>query len=457
MGLKIVLIGGGSFSWTPTLAGDLFLRESLRGSHLSLVDINQESAEKMNRYCQLMNNQLDAGWIITTDPLEDALKDADVVCASISTGGLEAMHKDYTIPEKYGIYHTVGDTVGPGGISRTLRNVPIFLSIAKKMEEICPDTWFIHVTNPLSQITRAITKETSIKAVGLCHNFSGTISMLADYFNVDFSDIDAISVGVNHYTYMKNITCKGKPVDDQLSLKSYINYHQNKTGELVSNTTDDLINRHLGLKNNMEYYLNFYLFEKLGIFPVGSSNHVAENLPFYCNSLETLRKYYIRRKGVLPRRQNLLNQSKERIEKILKGELPLPKIQASHEGLSLICESLFTGKPSRTIVTMPNKGQISNLPIDVAVETWAMVSGNGIHPIHSGEVPETISGSMLTIINEQELTVEASITGDRKLVYQALHTSPQVQNKDIVESLGNELLEANKKYLPQFYDTELLI
>jgi alpha-galactosidase/6-phospho-beta-glucosidase family protein len=457
LGLKVVLIGGGSFSWTPTLAGDLFLRGSLRGSHLSLVDINQESAEKMKKYCHLMMDHLDAGWTVTTDRLEEALKGADVVCASISTGGLDAMHKDYTIPEKYRTYHTVGDTVGPGGISRTLRNVPVFLSIAKKMEEFCPNAWFIHVTNPLSQLTRAVAKETSIKVIGLCHNFSGTVSMLADYFGVDHSDIDAVSVGVNHYTYMKNITCKGNPVDGQLSLDNYIKYHQNKTGELVTNTTDDLINKHLGLQNNMEYYLNFFLFEKLGVFPVGSSNHVAENLPFYCNNLETLKKYHIRRKGVLPRRQNLLNQSKEKIERMLNGELPLPKIQLSNEGLSLICETLLTGKPSRTIVTMPNKGQISNLPLDAAVETWAMISGNGIHPILSGEVPGNVSGSMLTIVNEQELTVEAAITGDRKLLYQALHVSPQVQNKDIVEELGNELLEANKEYLPQFFDKELFI
>jgi alpha-galactosidase len=451
LSFKIVLIGGGSFAWTPTLAGDLFLREALKGSHLSLVDINKESAEAMKKYCQLMVDQVETDWKITIDDLDTALKDANVVCVSISTGGLEAMHQDYHIPEKYGVYHTVGDTVGPGGISRTLRNVPIFVSIAKKMEQLCPDAWMIHVTNPLSQLTRAVAKTTSINVVGLCHNFSGTISMLADYFDVDYKDIDAVSVGVNHYTWMKNVTCQGAPVDDRLSLRKYIEYHSRKTGVLVTNTTDDMINQHLGMKKNMEYYLNFYLYEKLGYFPVGSSNHVAENLPFYCNDEKTLKKYFIRRKGVLPRRKNLIDAKKQEIEKVLKGEVSLPDISLSHEGLSSICESLVTGKVSRTIVTMPNQGQISNLPQGAAVETWAMISGNGIHPVLSGEVPEVVAGSVLTIVNEQELSVEAALTGNRDIVYQAIRTSPQVQNKDIAEELADELLEANKQYLPQFF------
>lgn len=451
MGLKIVIIGGGSFSWTPTLAGDLFLRASLKGSHLSLVDLNRQAAEEMKTYCQMMLKNVASEWTVTVDYLEEALKGADIVCVSISTGGLDAMEKDYKIPEKYGIYHTVGDTVGPGGISRTLRNVPIFVTIAQKMEVLCPGAWLIHVTNPLSQLTRAVAKTSNIKVVGLCHNFSGTISMLADYFGAAYNEIDAVSVGVNHYTWMKDITCKGQPVDHKLSVQNYVEYFQKKNGVLITNTTDDIINKHLGHTKNMEYYFNFALFENLGYFPVGSSNHVAENLPFYCNDESILRKYHIRRKGVLPRRQHLMDAKKQEIGKILRGEEPLPEISLSHEGLSQICESLFTGKPSRTIVTMPNKGQVANLPADVAVETWASISGNGIHPEISGEVPANVSGSMLTIINEQELSVEAAITGNRELVYQAMYVSPQVHNKDAVKQMTDELLEANKEHLPQFF------
>ena len=451
MGFKVVIVGGGSYTWTPTLAGDLFLREGLDGSHLSLVDINNEAAVKMKSYCELMNENLGKKWTVSVDDLDQALKDANVVCVSISTGGLEAMHQDYHIPEKYGIYHMVGDTVGPGGISRTLRNVPIFVDIAKKMEQICPNAWMVHVTNPLSQLTRVVAKETSIKVVGLCHNFSGTISLLAKYFGVKYKDIDATSVGVNHYTWMKDITCKGKPIEDQLTVEGYVDYYKKKHGLLETNTTDDIINKYLGDGKSMDYYLNFILFERLGAFPVGSSNHVAENLPFYCNDEEVLKKYSIRRKGVLPRRQHLHDDKKKEIEQILAGEKELPNIKLSNEGLSVICEALYTGEPVRTMVSMPNEGQVTNLPKDVVVETWAVISGNGIHPVMSGPIPDNLLGSMQTIIDEQELSIEAALKGDKNLVYRAMYTSPMVHNKDIVEQLANELMEANKQYLLQFF------
>lgn len=451
MSLKVVIIGGGSYTWTPTLAGDLLLRKPLAGGRLSLVDLNHDAAEKMRTYCEMMNEKLGSGWTITADRLEDALSGADIVCVSISTGGLQAMHADYHIPEKYGIYHAVGDTVGPGGISRTLRNVPVMVDIARKMEQYCPDAWMIHVTNPLSQLTRAVAMTTSIKVIGLCHNYAGTMAMLARYLDAKYEDMDAISVGVNHYTWLKNITCKGKNIEHLLSLEGYIKYHLQKHHGLVTNTTDDLIKEALDMKTNMEYYLNFSLFEKLGCFPVGSSNHVAENLPYYCNDLEIMKKYHIRRKGVLPRRQMLIDDQKEKIEQILSGERPLPEMKLSHEGLSAICEAMMTGKPERVMVTMPNVGQVSNLPLGVSVETWAVVNHRGVDPVMSGEVPQVAIGSMHSIVSEQEFSVEAALTGNRELVYQAMYVSPIVHNKDGVEPMVDELLEANKQYLPQFF------
>jgi len=446
--MKIVIIGGGSYGWTPTLAGDLFLTPTLAGSRLCLVDINRQAAEDMKRYCELMAQKLQANWTIAVEELDDALRGADVVCVSISTGGLTAMHHDYHIPEQYAIYHTVGDTVGPGGISRTLRNVPVFVGIAQKMERYCPRAWLIHVTNPLSQLTRAVAKTSTIKTAGLCHNYAGTVAMLADYWGVPYADIDAVSVGVNHYTWLKDITVKGQPA--ALSLQSYVDYFRKKNGELITGTTDDILNEHLAPGRNMEYYFNFVLYEKLGCFPVGSSNHVAENLPYYCNDEAVQRKYHIRRKGVFPRRQNLMDERKAEIARVLHGEAALPDLHSSREGFSQICHSLYTGMPTRAIVTMPNQGQITNLPQGTAVETWASVSGGGIHPESSGAVPDAVSGSVLTIVNEQELSIDAALSGDRKLVYQAMHVSPQVHNKEIVEEMADALIAANQSYLPQF-------
>ena len=100
----------------------------------------------------------------------------------------------------------------------------------------------------------------------------------------------------------------------------------------------------------MEYYLNFVLFERFGYFPVGSSNHVAENLPFYCNDLDVMKKYHIRRKGVLPRRQMLNEKKQQEIFDIMNGKKPIPEIQPSSESLADIVESLYTGKASAILL-----------------------------------------------------------------------------------------------------------
>lgn len=451
MGYRIVLIGGGSYTWTPTFAGDLFLREALDGSELVLVDTDMPAAQVMKEYAEKIQSVIGSSWSIKVEDLESALAGADIVCVSISTGGLQAMAHDYDIPEKYGIYHAVGDTVGPGGISRSLRNIPVFVNIARKMTEICPDAWMIHVTNPLSQLTRAVCIETGIKCVGLCHNYEGTMTMLANYLDAKKNEVNAICVGVNHFTWLKNITCNGKSVESELSLEGYINYFSRKNKHLLSNTTDDIIQEELP-NRNMEYYLNFYLFERFGYFPVGSSNHVAENFPFYCNNLEIMKKYHIRRKGVLPRRQILKDNRVKKIHDILAGNIPMPETKPSDEGFSSIAESLCTGKVSRCVVAMPNLGQINNLPKQVIVETLAEINGSGIYPLASGDLKDELIGYMLTIINEQEITVKAALTGRRDLVVKAMAISPMVQDKDCVELLTDELLDANRELLPQFFN-----
>jgi len=448
MNKKIVFIGGGSVIWTPTFANDLFQQSSLAGSQLVLVDIDQDALRVLTAYCTRLSHQYQTGWSVASADLDAALEGADFVCLSISTGGFEAMHHDYTIPERYGVFHTVGDTAGPGGISRTLRNVPVFVQVARKMEQLCPDAWLIHVTNPLSQLTRAVGLTTKVRCVGLCHNYAGTISMLAGYLGAKEKDIHAVSVGINHYSYLKDLTVRGRPVAGQLSLERYFRYHlETKDEARLTGTTDDIVQQMTGYQGTMEYYLNFLLFEQTGCFPVGSSNHLAENLPYYCSSEETLARYHIRRKGVLPRRQLQKDDKRRRLEAQLNGDEPLPMPAASKESFSAIVSALAGGEPVRSIVAMANQGQVSNLPAQVVVETWAEANGSGIFPLMSGPVPQGLAGWMLTSIEEQELSVAAALSGDPELALRAMRITPMLTDKSAAKDLLRDLLAANRAWL----------
>jgi alpha-galactosidase len=450
MGFRIVLIGGGSCLWTPTLAADLFLRPKLTGSELVLVDIDPEAARLLRAYCQMAAERIGTRWKVSVGSHRAAMAGADLVCASISTGAFQAMHWDYTIPEQFGVFHTVGDTVGPGGISRTLRNVPVFAGFARMMEKLCPQAWMVHVTNPLSQLTRTVAKVSSIKCAGLCHNYAGTVSMLARYFSVGAGDIDAVSVGVNHGSWMKDLTVKGRPAAARLSLKKYLAFEAARRGALTTETTDDEIEA-ITAGRGMEYYLNFELFERFGCFPVGAAPHVAENFPFYCNSPATLLRHRVRRKGVLPMRAEGKAKRRRFIADIVAGRQPMREFHPSREGLAPITEALLAGGNVRQIVAMPNRGQVSNLPTDAVVETHARVSRAGIRPEPSGPVPRPLLGWMQTIVDEQELAVEAALRGDREMVVQAMTVSPMLADKDAAGPLTDKLLAANRQYLPQFF------
>ena len=451
MSFKIVLIGGGSCNWTPSLAKDLFMREGLKGSELVLVDIDRDAARLLQAYCRLAAERIGTGWKVSVAGCRKALDGADLVCASISTGGFEAMHRDYTIPEQFGLYHTVGDTVGPGGISRTLRNVPVFAGFARTMERLCPQAWMVHVTNPLSQLTRTFAKVSSVRCVGLCHNYAGTISFLARYFGCKEGEVDAVSVGVNHGTWLKEITVKGRRAEGRLSLKRYLAYEAARKGPLETGTLDDQIEAITGGGKGLNYYINFELFERFGYFPVGAAPHVVENLPFYCNSPATLTRHHVRRKGVLPMRAEGKAARRGELEDIVARRREIGELKPSREGLAPVAEALLAGRASRQIVAMPNAGQVSNLPKDVVVETHAVVTAAGIAPVASGPIPEPLLGWVQTVVDEQELAVEAALRGDREMVVAAMTVSPMLANKDAAGELTDNLLKANRKYLPQFF------
>lgn len=449
--LKFVIVGGGSVAWTPHLATDYFLTPELSGSKLVLVDIDKPAAELMQRYLSKMRDKVGAKWDIEVADLDSALDKADGVCVSISTGGFEAMHNDYTIPEKYGVYHSVGDTVGPGGISRVLRNVPVFIDIARRMEKLCPDTWLVHVTNPLAQITRSVWKGSNMRALGLCHNFIGTRAFLAKFLNAEPNDIHATSVGVNHYTWLTNITCRGKDVSDKMTVENYHAYEAAKVAALEkTGTMDDAVAKDTGEINTHRYLLNMELYERFGIFPVGASSHVVENFPFYSHSEETLKKHCVHRKGVLPTRADGKAKRRQKIIDQVEGRADLPNPELSFEGVAPIMSALTTGKKYNAVVNIPNRGQIPNLPLDAVVESWGVVTWNAVEPVVAAPVPPSILGMIQLAISEEELAVEAALTGDRKTVIQAMHVSPMVKDKDRIPELVDELLAANKKWLPQF-------
>ena len=445
MSWKIAVIGGGSVLWMPRLGCDMFMEESLDGSELVLVDIDPAAAVLVKNYLEECVRVLKKSWRISIASEDEALKNADCVVVSISTGGFEAMDKDYTTPERFGVYHAVGDTGGPGGIFRTLRNAPVFIALAEKMSKLCPDAWMIHVTNPLSQITRIVNASGLVRCCGLCHEVAGQLNHLRNFLKIDDpNDLDANVVGVNHFTLFTELFSRSvKDPMAQITLKNYMKY---RADELGSGTVDDLVVK--GNYQDYPLYLNFYLKEILNVYPAAGTVHIAENFPRFYNDNELYKDFHLYRKGVLPVRPDNKRAIAEKLQKTL-DEKTVPR-ETANRSREMLCDclaGLLAGEKRRIIATLPNIGQIGNLPREASVETWAMVSAGGITPVMSGDIPMSCYGFMASVVAEQELSIQAALQHDRDLVRQALFASPLFHEKEKVNELMDAMFDAEKEWI----------
>jgi len=214
---RIAIIGGGSYQWTPKLLVDFVNTPVVRDADIVLHDIDAAPLPRMVELAQHLANL--RGVALTaraTTDRRDALRDADFVVVNISTGGFASMRHDLEIPDRYGVRQSVGDTVGPGGVMRALRNIPVFLDIAADAQELCPDAWILNLTNPMTTICRALTRETPLKTIGLCHEITITQFLLSLLLDVGFMDLTLEVGGVNHLPLVTAVDVGGDDGLDRL-------------------------------------------------------------------------------------------------------------------------------------------------------------------------------------------------------------------------------------------------
>jgi alpha-galactosidase len=438
--IKIVMVGGGSYNWCPRLLCDLIQTPELERSEVILLDPNLTAAKEIkaaaDRICA--DNKKNFRFIATSNE-EKAFKDADFVIITISTGGLNMMKHDLEIPEKYGIYQTVGDSVGPGGWSRLLRNVPVFEKMARKIEKLAPRAVILNYTNPMAGLTGAISAVSSLRSVGLCHGVMGTLSYLRRIFDVEEKDLSVRYGGINHFFWILDFKVKGE--DGYPLLRE-------KLGSSTLLKFDKASKDPAGFSDN-SHELFAEIFEHYGYLTYSADRHTCEFFAAYLTDRKMMERFKLKRTSTADRRKGI-EEARVFALKLASGKEKM--LKRSRETAVDIMKALVTNTPFIDVVNLPNIGQIDNLPRGAVVETLGLVDSAGFAPIGIGSMPEILREITEIHCQVEKMTLEAALTGDRKLALEALTLDPlcaKLAPSDI-KKMGLELMAATGKYLPQF-------
>jgi alpha-galactosidase len=439
---RIALIGAGSVVFTRNLINDLLSFPALQDSTISLMDIDAGRLALARDLVQTMIDQrgLPARVLATLDRAE-AVRDAQYVIVTIQVGGLEAYAHDIEIPARYGVGQCVGDTLGPGGIFRGLRTIPVLLDLCREMEALCPpNALLINYSNPMAINCWAIAS-TGRPHVGLCHSVQGTSRMLARWIDAPYEEVTYRVAGINHQAWFLEFRQRG--LDAYPRLRRRIQ-------------DPDVIG---------EEPVRVELMRQFGYFVTESSGHASEYSPYYRKSaamIEALRTRFTSPDdewldwggtgGYLKECRRRLPTYLDEVRAQIAGEKPLREGRSDEYGAGII-NAMETNGSFTCNGNVPNTGLISNLPQGACVEVPCLVNGMGVQPTVVGALPLQLAALNRTNINVQELATYGGIHGDREAIVHAVMLDPltaAVCTLDQLRSMTEELFAAEQAWLPQF-------
>ena len=439
---KIAFIGAGSLGFTRGLVRDILTFPILEGSTLSLMDVNEERLDFAHRAVRMIVEKGNyPAKVEATLDRKKALEGADAVLCTILSGDVSVWKHDILIPKKHGVDTNVGDTRGPSGVFRALRTIPDMLDIVRDMERYCPDAILLNYTNPMAMLCRAMQRKSSIQVSGLCHSVQGTAQMLANWIDTPMSEITYVCAGINHMAWFIEFKKNGKDayplIRKALKKKAIYNHEQ--------------------VRNEMFLAFDYYVTE--------SSGHNSEYNWWFRKRPDLIEKYCTHGTGwnpgeyahILKGYQGRARTWKKDVKKWFDEDAPM-SLERGHEYAAYIINAYLGGDPFEFNGNVPNTGIITNLPNDACVEVPVVANRRGLNAIHVGPLPPQCAALNNITIAVEEMAVEAALTGDPRLVYQAICYDPltaAVLSLAEIKKMVAEMLRKNKDHLPQFKSVEI--
>lgn len=462
--IKIAYIGGGSKAWARVFMTDLALAEGLCGE-IALYDIDLPAAELNRKIGGRINenpNTVSKWDYRVYSEIGEALDGADFVACSILPGTFDEMEGDVHLPEKYGIYQSVGDTVGPGGVLRAMRTVPIYEGFAREIKEHCPKAWVINLTNPMTACTKTLYDVfPEIKAFGCCHEVFHAQEFLCcgakEILGVPRparKDIVIDACGINHFTWITEASFDG---NDMLAiLPEFIErYYDSGYCERPDTAPD-------GFRDDPFLYGNkvkMDLFKRFGVLAAAGDRHLAEfmNNAWYIGDKSAPDKWLYHLTSVAYRKEDRINKINQS-HRIAEGKENIEVKKSDEEVVELMKALLGLIPPLVSNANTVNAGQMPDLPLGSVVETNCVFSRNSLKPVTAKRLPQNVNALVLRNAQNIENTYCGIKRRNVKEIFEAFINQPLCSNLSLEDGkeLFNRMIEATKDYLVPYFEGKAL-
>ncbi|MCO5297854.1 MAG: hypothetical protein M9921_13470 [Fimbriimonadaceae bacterium] len=435
--LNVAMMGAGSF-FTGSILRDVMLIPGIPGGELRLVDVDSDRLGLTHKWIVKLAETLGVAdrWTVrSSTDRKELLPGTDYIVNSIEVSGLECVRHDNDIPLEFGVSQCIGDTIGPGGLFKALRTVPVWLDILRDAERLCPNAQVLNYTNPMNILCLAAARASSMRVVGLCHSVQGTSRMLAGFAGVPYEQVRWECAGINHLAWF---TSFDGPEGDLYPM--------------LLRVADDPESEFAQKEK-----VRIDMMRAFGAFITESSGHLSEYLPYYRKRKEILETYatpcYGGEEGFYAANWPTWREGQDTKRAAqIEGAEPLD-VKRSLEYGAWIIEAIEKDSPVVIHGNVPNEGSITNLPSDGCVEVACLVDRNGVQPTRYGALPKPMAGICDSNMRMFDVAAEACIHRSKEAAFHALLLDPltaAVCSPVEIREMTRRLFEAEAEYLPGF-------
>jgi len=447
---KIVIIGAGSLFFGRQAIWALNHQAGFQDATLGLVDTNEERLEKITRLAVMASETSHSGVKVqSTTDFREALRAADFVVLSFSENNSHYRRIDCRIAAKYGVRMCSGDTIGPGGVFRSVREFPRILEIADAMAELCPDAWLINYVNPSAVMGIGLMRHSRVKSFALCdtHHMPAKFESYADLIGLKGKDREKFSArisGVNHFTWMLAAEVNGRDVLPEIR---------------EAFRAQGAVEKDQGYaKARFNNFITAQLADVFGAIPT-CTGHTKEYLPFYQGRASISEPIAPLAVFDCDERDERTSCMWAEVDDYLEGRKPIAEFHATGKAdhATDVIHTMLVEDGRQYFINRSNHkcvegggSPVTNLPADSFLELLCALDKNGPRPLPVGAFPLGLRGLQMLILDAHELTIEAIVRKDRALLLRALAIDPIVNSIATADQLIAEIYAAEAEILPDW-------